>query len=50
MTLSVSTISSVAVDDIYMEGWWNDADREKLKYLEKNLSQYHFFHKKIRTA
>jgi len=25
---------------------WNDADREKLKYLEKNLSQCYFDHHK----
>jgi hypothetical protein len=43
-------ISSAVVDDKYMEGWWNDNDREKLKYLEKNLSQHHFLLKKFRTA
>jgi hypothetical protein len=26
-----------------MEHWWNGTDRGKLKYLEKNLSQCHFF-------
>jgi len=25
-----------------MEYWWNDTDREKPKYSEKNLSHYHF--------
>jgi hypothetical protein len=25
---------------------WNDTDRQKLKYLEKNLSQCHFVHHK----
>jgi hypothetical protein len=29
-----------------MEHWWNDTDRGKLKYWEKNLSQYHFVHHK----
>ena len=27
-----------------MEHWWNDTDRGKLKYKEKNLSQCHFVH------
>jgi hypothetical protein len=31
---------------IGMEHWWNDNDKEKPKYLEKNLSQYHFVHRK----
>jgi len=30
-----------------MEQWWNDTDRGKLKYWEKNLSQCHFVHIKI---
>jgi hypothetical protein len=25
-----------------MEPWWNGTDMEKLKNLERNLSQYHF--------
>jgi hypothetical protein len=50
MTLSVSKISSAAVDDKYIESWWNDNDRKKLKYLGKNLSPYHFFHKKFHKA
>jgi hypothetical protein len=25
-----------------VEHWWNDTDREKLKYSEKNLSHYYF--------
>jgi hypothetical protein len=29
-----------------MEHWWNDADKEKLKYWEKDLSQCHFAHHK----
>jgi hypothetical protein len=29
-----------------MDRWWNDADRGKLKYWEKNLSQCHFPHHK----
>jgi hypothetical protein len=29
-----------------MEHWWNEIDREKPKYLEKNLSQCHFVHQK----
>jgi hypothetical protein len=27
-----------------MEHWWNDADRGKPKYSEKNLSHCHFVH------
>jgi hypothetical protein len=30
-----------------MEQWWNDTDRVKLKYWEKNMSQCHFVHFKI---
>jgi len=26
-----------------MENWWNDIDRGKEKYLEKYLSQCHFY-------
>ena len=29
-----------------MEQWWNDTDRRKLKYWEKNLSPCHFAHHK----
>jgi hypothetical protein len=29
-----------------MELWWNDTDRGKLKYWEKNLSKCYFFHHK----
>jgi len=29
-----------------MEHWWNDTDRGKLKYLERNLSQCHFVYHK----
>jgi hypothetical protein len=29
-----------------MEHWWNEIDREKLKYSGKNLSQCHFVHHK----
>jgi hypothetical protein len=29
-----------------MEHWWNDTDREKPKYSEKNLSQCPFVHHK----
>jgi len=25
-----------------MQEWWNDNDRGKSKYAEKNLSHYHF--------
>jgi hypothetical protein len=28
------------------ELWWNDTDREELKNLKENLSQYHFIHHK----
>jgi len=27
-----------------MENWWNDAERRKLKYSEKNTSQCHSVH------
>jgi hypothetical protein len=29
-----------------VEHWWNDTDRGKLKYWEKNLSQCYFDHHK----
>jgi hypothetical protein len=29
-----------------MEHWWNDTDRGKPKYLEKNLSQCQFVYHK----
>jgi len=32
-----------------MEQWWNDIDRRKLKYLDKNLSQCHLVHHKFHT-
>jgi hypothetical protein len=35
------------VQQMSMEHWYNDNEKEKLRYLEKNLSQCHFFHKKI---
>ena len=25
-----------------MRHWWNDTDREKQKYSDKNLSKYHY--------
>jgi hypothetical protein len=31
---------------ILMEHRWNEIDREKPKYLERNLSQCHFVHHK----
>jgi hypothetical protein len=30
---------------MWIEHWWNDPDREKSKYLERNLSQCHFAHR-----
>jgi hypothetical protein len=30
----------------YGQPWWNDIDRGKLKYLERNLSHCHFVHHK----
>jgi hypothetical protein len=30
----------------YGEPWWNDSDRVKPKNLEKNLSHFHFVHRK----
>jgi hypothetical protein len=29
-----------------MDDWWNDTDRVKPKYLEKNLSKCHFVYHK----
>jgi hypothetical protein len=29
-----------------MEHWWNDPDREELKYSEENLSQCYFVYHK----
>jgi hypothetical protein len=29
-----------------MGHWWDDAEREKAKYAEGNLSRYHLFHYK----
>jgi hypothetical protein len=29
-----------------MEHWWNDTDRRKVKYSDKNLPQCHFVHHK----
>jgi hypothetical protein len=29
-----------------MEQWWNDTDRGKPKYWERNLFQWHFVHHK----
>jgi len=29
-----------------MEHWWNDIDKEQLKYSDKNMSQCHFVHHK----
>jgi hypothetical protein len=31
------------------EHWWNDTDKGKLQYLEKNLSQYYAAHYKPPT-
>ena len=31
----------------FMEQWWNDTDRENLKYWEKKLSQFYLVHHKI---
>ena len=31
-----------------MEHWWNDTDKKKQKYLEKNLSQGYFVYHKYR--
>jgi hypothetical protein len=33
----------------YAERWWRVTDREKQKYSERNLSQYHFVHHKSHT-
>jgi len=30
-----------------IEHWWNDNDRSKLKYSEKNLSEQHSVHHKF---
>jgi hypothetical protein len=31
-------------DDMSMEHWWNDTDREKPKNSEENLSMCHYVH------
>ena len=33
-----------------MEYWWNDNDREKPKYSDKNLSECYFVHHKSHMA
>jgi hypothetical protein len=33
-----------------IEHGWDNADKGKLMYLEKNLSPYHFIHHKTLTA
>jgi len=30
-----------------MEHWWNETDKGKLKYWQKNLPQWHFVHHKL---
>jgi len=30
-----------------MERWWNDSDKRKHKYVEKNVSQCHFVYHKF---
>jgi len=40
----------VPVDDDENEHWWNDNDRRKAKYSEKDLSQCHFVHYKSRNG
>jgi len=30
-----------------MENWWNDTDKDKLKYLEEKMSQCHSIHSKL---
>jgi len=37
---------SVRYERISTNLWWNDNDKGKLKFLEKNLSQCHFVHHK----
>jgi hypothetical protein len=32
--------------EMTVEHWWNDTDRGKQKYWERNLSQCHFVHHK----
>jgi len=46
MTLSNAKIIYVRWDsnEICVEKWWNNTDRGKQKYSEKNLSQCHFVH------
>jgi hypothetical protein len=49
MMSSVAKISSVIGECMSMEHWWDDTDREKLKYLKENLSQCNFVHNKSHT-
>jgi len=30
-----------------MENWWNDTDKDTLKYLEEKMFQCHFIHPKM---
>jgi hypothetical protein len=32
--------------NINLEHWWNDIEKGKPKYMEKNLAQCHFVHHK----
>jgi len=45
MNITVSFIDKY----IGMENWWNDTDKDKLKYLEEKMSQCHFIHPKLHT-
>jgi hypothetical protein len=47
--LLTATTYGIGVKWMSMEHWWDDTDRGKPKYLEENLSHFHFFHKKNST-
>jgi hypothetical protein len=40
---------SIREEKTSMEHWWNDTDKGKQKYWEKNLPQCHFAHHKFHT-
>ena len=40
-------IASVKEEWMSMEHWWDDADRAKSKYSEKDMSQWQFVHHKF---
>jgi hypothetical protein len=47
MTLSVTKISSAAVDEKCVKGWWNDTDREKFEVLGEKFVPVPLFSQNI---